>query len=191
MMVTFTLNKSKTALLLIDIQTSLYPVMERGPEVMESLFKVIKSFQILRVPIFISEQYPQGLGETLVQIKTLLGEQYQPWKKTAFSCLQDASFRSYIESQPQVQWVLAGFETHVCLLQTAKDLIQMGKQVVVLNDATSSRSLYDFSTALAELRDDGARISSTEIVIFELLKDSKAPEFKSISEIIRARTLCC
>jgi len=190
-MATFTLEKSKAVLLIIDVQNALYPVVERGPDVIESLFKVIKGFQILNLPIFISEQYPKGLGETLVQLKTLLGEQYRPWKKTAFSCVQDPEFQSHLESQPQSQWILAGLETHICVFQTAKDLLRLGKQVLVLNDATSSRSIFDFSTGIAELRDAGARISSTETVLFELLKDSKAPEFKLISEMIRSHSLWC
>ena len=86
---------------------------------------------------------------------------------------------------PVSQWVLAGIEAHVCVLQTAKDLLEQGKQVVVLNDAISSRSIYDFSTAIAEMRDCGARISSTETVLFELLRDSKAAEFKEISQLIK------
>lgn len=86
---------------------------------------------------------------------------------------------------PTDQWVLIGIEAHVCVLQTAKDLIAEGKQVVVLNDAIGSRSIYDFSTAIAEMRDCGVRITSTETILFELLRNSQAAEFKAMSQLIK------
>ena len=105
--------------------------------------------------------------------------------KTSFSCIDDDHVKTALLVQPITQWVLIGIEAHVCILQTAKDLLGLGKQVVVLNDAISSRSIYDFSTAIAELRDCGVRISSTETILFELLRDSKSSEFKEISQLIK------
>lgn len=187
-MLSFTLERSQTGLLIIDVQDKVFASVERGAEILQALFKVIKGFETLRLPIFLSEQYPQGLGETLTPLKTLLGDAYSPWTKTTFSCMDDKVLREHILSLPIQQWVVVGIEAHICVLQTAKGLVQAGKQVAVLNDAIASRSIYEFSTGIAEMRDSGIRISCVETILFELLKDARAPEFKSISQLIKS---CC
>ncbi|WP_068469727.1 isochorismatase family protein [Candidatus Protochlamydia phocaeensis] len=185
----FTLDRSQTALLIVDMQAKVFASVERSVEALEGIFKIIKGFEILGLPMLISEQYPQGLGETLMPIKTLLGKAYQPWIKSTFSCLDDEAFAQHLSGLPYQQWVVVGIEAHICVLQTVKGLLQRGKQVTVLNDAIASRSIYDFSTAIAEMRDEGARISCVETVLFELLKDSRAAEFKSLSQLIKSS--CC
>jgi nicotinamidase-related amidase len=181
----FKLLRNQTALLVIDVQEKLFPYVERSCEVMQTIQKVVKGFQILHLPIFVSEQYPQGLGQTVAPLKNCLGDAPRYLVKTAFSCLDDPQVKETLLSSPFNQWVLIGIEAHVCVLQTAKDLLAADKQVTVLNDAISSRSIYDFSTAIAELRDCGARVSSAETVLFELLRHSKASEFKEISQLIK------
>lgn len=181
----FKLIRERTALLLIDVQEKLFPYVENSCIVMQAMQKAIRGFQILRLPIFATEQYPKGLGTTVAVLKGLLGDPQRYLIKTAFSCLDDEAIKKELLSLPFDQWVVIGIEAHVCVLQTVKDLLQHHKQVVVLNDAISSRSIYDFSTAIAELRDCGARISSTETVLFELLRNSKASEFKEISQLIK------
>lgn len=181
----FKLIRESTALLLIDVQEKLFPYVENSCVVMQSMQKAIRGFQILGLPIFATEQYPKGLGSTVAVLKGLLGDSQRYMIKTAFSCLDDEAIKKELLSLPFDQWVIIGIEAHVCVLQTVKDFLQHHKQVVVLNDAISSRSIYDFSTAIAELRDCGARISSTETVLFELLRNSKASEFKEISQLIK------
>lgn len=181
----FTLNPSQAVLLIIDVQEKLFACVNRSDDVLNSLCKVIKGFQILEIPILLSEQYPQGLGKTITLLQSLLGDAYQPWIKSTFSCLEDLNFLNFVKSLSYDQWVIVGIEAHVCVLQTVKDLLKLGKQVVVLSDAMTSRSLFDCSTAIAEMRDYGARISSVETVLFELLKDSKHQQFKSISHLLK------
>lgn len=181
----FKLNRERTGLLLIDVQEKLFPYVENSCIVMHAMQKVIRGFQILGVPIYATEQYPKGLGGTVAVLKGLLGPSQQYLTKTAFSCLDDEAIKKAFLELPIDQWVVIGIEAHVCVLQTVKDLLLCDKQVVVLNDAISSRSIYDFSTAIAELRDCGARISSTETVLFELLRTSKASEFKEVSQLIK------
>jgi nicotinamidase-related amidase len=184
----FKLNRDHTALLLIDVQEKLFPYVENSCVVMQAMHQAIRGFQILNLPIYVTEQYPQGLGSTVDVLKGLLGESQNYLTKTTFSCLDDNVIKKELLSLPIDQWVIIGIEAHVCVLQTVKDLLACHKQVTVLNDAISSRSIYDFSTAIAELRDCGARISSTETVLFELLRTSKASEFKEISQLIKTRT---
>lgn len=181
----FVLDRTKTGLLIVDVQEKLFKLVDRPCEVMTMLQKLIQGCKILNVPIVLSEQYPKGLGGTVAGIKNILKEDYTYIEKTSFSCLGASPNKETILKIPVEQWVIAGIEAHVCIFQTARDLIHAGKQVVVVNDAISSRSVFDFSTAIAELRDCGARISSTETVLFELLRDSKAPEFKAMSELIK------
>ena len=181
----YKLSREKTALLVVDVQERLFREVERPCEVLPVMQTVIKGFQVMRLPIVITEQYPQGLGPTVTGIKNCLEGDYSLFTKTTFSCLGDKQIKDYILNLSVTQWVLIGIEAHVCILQTAKDLLAEGRQVVILNDAITSRSIFDFSTAISELRDCGARISSAETVLFELLGDSKAAEFKEISQLVK------
>jgi nicotinamidase-related amidase len=190
-MSSFTLQPTQTVLLIVDMQEKIFASVDRGPEILQTLCKLVKGFQILHLPILLSEQYPQGLGQTVEPLKSLLGEAYRPWIKSTFSCLDHADFFKYMLSLPYQQWIVVGIEAHICLLQTVKGLLSVDKQVTVLNDAITSRSIYDFSTAIAEMRDAGARISCTETVLFELLKDSQHPHFKSISSLIKTQCGSC
>lgn len=190
----FVLSRDQTALLIIDMQEKVFSAVDRGCEVLQAVSKVIQGFQILQLPIYVSEQYPQGLGGTIAPIKNLLGEAYRPSIKTTFSCCDDAAFCQLVSQSSIQQWVLVGIEAHICVLQTAKGLLKAGKQVTVLNDAISSRSIYDFSTSIAEMRDAGARISSVETILFELVRDAKMPEFKQISQLVKSNNpspSCC
>ncbi len=179
------LTKFQAALLIIDMQEKVFSSVNHGAELLAAMIKLIQGIKIFQIPIIVSEQYPQGLGETIWPIKNLLGEKYEPLVKTTFSCLDDHAFFRHIQSMPIQQWIVVGIEAHICVLQTAKGLMRIGKDVIVLNDAISSRSIFDFSTAIAEMRDEGIRISSVETVLFELLKDSRTPEFKAISLLIK------
>lgn len=181
----FTLSRKQTALLIIDVQEKLFPLVDRPCEVMETLQKVIAGFKIMQLPIFVTEQYPKGLGPTIAGLKAVLDPNQLYIPKTTFSCVNDPEFKAMVQSLPIKQWVVAGIEAHVCIFQTVKGLLQMDKEVAVLNDAITSRSIFDYSTAIAEMRDCGARITSTETVLFELLKDSKAAEFKQLSQLIK------
>lgn len=187
----FTLSKSQTGLLIVDMQEKVFSVVDHAAEILAAAIKLIQGFQILQIPIVVTEQYPQGLGETIWPIKNLLGDQFQPWIKTTFSCLDDHPFHHFITASPIKQWVIIGIEAHICVLQTAKSLVKAGKEVIVLNDAISSRSIFDFSTGIAEMRDEKIRLSCVETVLFELLKDSRAPEFKAISQLIKTSCGSC
>lgn len=179
------LTREKVGLLVVDVQDKLFPHVENSCHVMQKIQLAVQGFQILKLPIFVSEQYPQGLGHTVAPLKGLLGPEQKYLVKTAFSCLDDKDVCADLLSLPITQWVIVGIEAHVCILQTARDLVMQDRSVTVLNDAISSRSIYDFSTAIAEMRDFGVRISSVETVLFELLRHSKASEFKEISQLIK------
>lgn len=179
------LDKKTAGLLIVDVQEKLFPHVERACEVLTAMQQMVEGCKVLGVPIFVTEQYPKGLGSTVPMLKCCLGESAAILSKTTFSCLGDLAVREALLHAPVSQWIIVGLEAHVCVLQTARDLIACNKSVTVLNDAITSRSLYNFSTAIAEMRDMGARISCVETVLFELLRDSRAPEFKAISQLVR------
>lgn len=181
------LEKEHTALMIVDVQERLVNAVERRGDMLAAIKKLITGCKAFGMPIVVTEQYPEGLGATEGRLKDSLGEDQRYFSKTTFSALEDPTIRRYYDALERYQWIVVGIEAHVCVLQTARDLLCTGDQVVVLNDCISSRSIYDYSTAIAELRDLGARISTTETVLFELLHDSQAPEFKPISQLIK----CC
>jgi nicotinamidase-related amidase len=181
----FTLNKAKTGLLIVDVQEKVFRAVDRQMEVLHSIQTLIKGLQILHIPIYVSEQYPTGLGPTVPGIRELLTHDVMIFSKRTFSCWKTEAIRDMIVKSGITQWILVGIETHVCILQTAKDLKMNKFDVVVLNDAVSSRSLYDFSTAISELKEDGIRVSSVETVLFELMETSEAAEFKAFSELLK------
>ncbi len=184
-MANFDLEEKKAGLLVIDVQEKLFDKVERAPEVIQKMMQMIRGAKILELPIIATEQYPKGLGHSVSAVRGLLGEDFKYIEKSTFSCFGENKFVEKINSLPVTQWILVGIEAHVCILQTAKDLLKAGKQVVVLNDAISSRSPLDLLTAIEEMRNCGARISSTETVIFELVKNSASPIFKEIIKIIK------
>lgn len=181
----FTLSKSTCGLLIVDVQEKLFQQVDRSCEVMQQIHMMVKAFQIMKLPIFVTEQYPKGLGLTVAALKFLLGDSQRYLAKTTFSCLKDPQIKVELLAQPITQWILIGIEAHVCVLQTAKDFLSEGREVTVVNDAITSRSVYDFSTAIAEMRDCGIRVTSTETVLFELLRDSQDADFKQVIELIK------
>lgn len=179
----FDLLRMKSALLVIDVQEESFGRMERPCEILYNMQQAVQGFQILGLPIYITEQDSKQFGSTIKPLKDMLGSDQVYWDKTTFSCINDQKFKEMVLTSTIEQWVLIGIEAHISILQTAKGLLRAHKKVVVLNDAITSKSIYDFSTSIAELRDVGVRISSTETVLFELLEDSRSVEFQEISAL--------
>ncbi len=180
------LTANNCALMVIDVQERLFPHLDHECEFLKGILKVTRGMQILGVPIIATEQYPEGLGKTVEPLRNLLGSEMKYLCKTTFSCGSDPAIRKILAELEVQQVICTGIEAHICVLQTAWDLLELGKEVVVINDAITSRSIYDFSTAIAEMRDLGVRITSSETVLFEILGDSKAPSFKAISELVQS-----
>lgn len=181
----FRLRPETAALLVVDVQEKLYPHVDRPCEVLERMRLVVEGVRLLDMPIIASEQYPKGLGPTIKPLKELMEEGVPFPGKTAFSVCADETALEILDKSGRKQWIVIGIEAHVCVLQTVRDLLLRGDDVVVVNDAIASRSVYDFATAIAEMRDMGARISSAETVLFELFHDAKHPKFKDFSTLVK------
>lgn len=173
-----------TGLLVVDLQERLVNAMPedtRGPAIKNCETLVYLSEQ-LGLPIGVTEQYPQGLGPTIDDLGTLRG---RGLPKTEFSAWRNPEIRQMIESANRQQWILTGLETHICVFQTARDLIGHGYTVWIPADAVLSRRRDNWEIGLSLLKECGAHIASTESLLFDLLKDGKGALFREISRRIR------
>ena len=179
----FYLNREDAALFIVDIQEKLTLAMEYGKDVVKNtnfLIAVAKTFEL---PIIITEQYPKGLGPTVEDLnKNLKG--YPVFSKTTFTAITD-EVKEELEKLGKKQIILTGMETHVCVYQTARDLISMGFEVFLARDAVCSRTNDNCSSGVSLINELGAVVSNTESIYFDLLQDSKSPYFKELQKFIK------
>jgi nicotinamidase-related amidase len=180
----FLLKKDKVALVIVDIQERLAIAMSEKDRVIANTQHLIETAKMMNLPLLVTEQYPKGLGPTVEAIKGVLAE-YAPLEKITFSCCGEPSFPKAVSATGKKQIILAGMETHVCVLQTCLDLLQAGYNVHVVSDAVCSRSAENYRTALEYMRDAGAVISCTETILFQLLERAGSEEFRAISKRIK------
>ena len=178
------LKPETTALLVIDIQERILPVINNYQRVVDNTLKLIKGFKTLNLPIFYTEQYPKGLGPTVQSIVNELRD-IKPFDKMSFSCSGAGNLFDELKSKNILQVVVCGIEAHVCVQQTVLDLIENGFQVSLAADAVSSRKDIDYSIAINRMRHHGVEVSTTESILFELLKICGTPQFKEISKIVK------
>lgn len=176
--------KQHTIGLIIDIQAKLFPVMSGREELMYNCIKLVKGLQILGIPLVITQQYTNGLGETIPEISTLIPE-FRYIEKRDFSCCGEAEVISRLKEVNAENILICGIESHVCVLQTALDLKEGGFNPVVVADAVSSRSPISFDLARERFRHEGIMMTSVESVLFELTGSSLAPEFREISSLLK------
>jgi nicotinamidase-related amidase len=179
------LEVDKTALLIIDVQDRLYRAMHEKEVLAENIEKLIRGVRVLGIPVIATEQYPQGIGPTIPKIATLL-DGVPVISKLSFSCCGDPAFLGAFTALNRKQVLIAGIECHVCVYQTTMDLLDRGHEVQIVADGVSSRTAWSRDIGLQKMRDEGAKITSTEIVLFELLKSAGAAPFREISQIIKS-----
>lgn len=179
-----TLDQNNCLLLLIDVQEKLVAMLEKNTVVRKST-TLLKTANILDIPSIITEQYPQGLGKTVDFVSEHIKENTTMFEKTAFSALKDDGFLEKLKSFGKKQIIIGGIEAHICVHQTVADLIENGFEVYVVKDACASRKKDDFKSGIKLMEQNGAKISATEAVLFELLKTSKHPNFKEVQALIK------
>ena len=178
------LNTKDTILLIVDIQGKLANLMHEKALLFENVQKLVKGFQALGIPILWAEQNPQGLGPTVPVIAELLSN-IQPINKMSFSCCENDRFIQALKSMNRKQVVITGIETHICVYQTAVNLVNLGYTVEVAVDAVSSRTLVNKEIGLQKMKDSGVGLTSVETALFELLKVAEGETFKQILEIVK------
>lgn len=174
-------------LLIIDIQTKLGQAMPTKVlhRVISNTGLMSRAAGLLDVPVLVTEQYPQGLGPTIEDITEALPATAITLEKTAFSSVAAQGFDDALERANRKQIIIAGMESHICVLQSAFDLLTAGYAVYVVEDAVCSRRLENYQNALDRLRQAGVRIISAESAIFEWLVHSRHEHFKTISAMLR------
>ncbi len=171
--------------MIVDVQEAFRDAIGNFSEVSSSIATAARGFAALDVPIIVTEQYPKGLGPTAEEIRLSLPEGTEPFEKTTFSSFGSADVRVKLESLERRQVVLCGVETHVCVNQTAHDLLRNGYKVHLLTDAVGSRFDHDKAAGLDKMRTFGVIASSVEMALFELMRDSRHPKFKEIQALIK------
>lgn len=172
------LDAHRSVLLIIDLQERLLPAIDQGESVVNHAAWLIGIARQLRVPVLLTEQYPQGLGATAPAIAQLITSE-ERIEKIHFSAVAEGNLLSHPDAQRK-QWVVCGTESHVCVQQTVLDLLSAGRQVSVVEEAVGSRQARDKILALERMRQHGADIVSREMVAFEWLNQANTPEFRAV-----------
>jgi len=171
-------------LTVVDVQGKLAQLMVDRDSLFQNIRILIQGARLLEIPILWCQQAPEALGPTVPEIAELLTG-LEPTNKTSFSCCGDERFTAELNALGKEQVLLCGIETHVCIYQTAMDLVEGGLGVTVVADAVSSRTEQNRQIALTRLAAEGAGISSTEMVLFELLRTAKHPQFRPIAKLVK------
>ncbi len=179
------LDREKTALVVVDLQEAFRSPINDFEQIASRISIAVRGFQILGLPVIITEQYPKGLGKTAEEIVSILPPDFEFVEKTAFSSCGAPSFIEKLRETGATQIVLCGLEAHVCINQTAHDLLNENFQVHLLHDCVSSRFTLDKEIALRKMQSSGVIPSSVEAALFELLADAKHEHFKTIQELIK------
>jgi nicotinamidase-related amidase len=180
-----TLALETTVLAVIDMQESFRQAISDFSEIAARIALVAHAAQLLGVPVIVTEQYPKGLGHTANEIAAVLAPELQPIEKTVFSSCGAAEFVTELERVGARHVLVCGIEAHVCVNQTVHDLLSRGYRVHLLTDCIASRTETNRELAFTKMQQSGAVPSSTEMALFELLRDSKHEQFKSIQKLIK------
>jgi nicotinamidase-related amidase len=178
------LERDRSCLLIVDVQERLTPVMSDPRRVLHNCVLLMRAAQRLGVPILVSEQYPKGLGPTMVDLRPYLPVE-GALPKLHFSAAADEAILAKLQGVGRGQVVIAGIETHVCVLQTAIDLKAKGFEVMVAADACASRRIESEQMGWSRMRQCGVELLSVEMVLFEWMHKAGTPEFKELSPLIK------
>ena len=177
-------HRERAALLVVDIQEKILAVMSEPDRVVKNSVKLIKGFHALGRPIFATEQYPEALGKTVEKIHKALKKTPIEVKST-FSCCGIRDLIFSVRKQMIDQIIICGIETHVCVLQTAFDLMHAGLNIFVCQDAVSSRNEMDYQAALIRMAHQSIIVTTTESVLLEMVENSESEVFKPILKLIK------
>ncbi len=180
-------DKKDILLVVIDVQERPMAVMppEIGDNILKNISVLISSADILQFPIIYTEHYPRGLGKTSPQIKQILLNHSTPIEKISLSCCGEDTFNNQLVKINKKQVILTGIEAHVCVLQTALDLLRQDFIVFIVSDAICSRHKLDWQIALSLANKAGAFITTTEIILFQLLGRAGTADFKNIQNLLK------
>lgn len=179
-------DPEQAVLVVVDIQERLVPAMPENvwEKVLRNTEILIKGIREFDIPIILLEQYPEGLGSTVDEIKELLLD-LEPIKKVAFNCCDVLEFVESLETIARRDVILCGMETHICILQSALGLLEMDHRVFVAADAVCSRAKHNWEFGLSLMRDAGVTIGTTEIMLFLMSRTADTERFIKISRLVK------
>lgn len=176
-------NRQQTALLVIDVQERLMPVIYEQEKIIANVNKLLRGGEILGLETIVTEQYPKGLGNTCKEVE--LGEGKTILEKVCFSCMKSEPLADQLKLTNKKTLIICGVESHICVLKTTLDALQQGFEVHVVADAVSSRTAENKHLAVERMRQAGAFIVSVEMILFMMLNEAGTDEFKAISKLIK------
>lgn len=176
-------NTQDTSIICIDIQEKLVKMLEQGDKIASNCEKLLKAANTLNISTIITEQYPKGLGSTIEPIKSITS--FITVEKTTFSALKTEEFVKTFKNINKKNVIIFGIETHICVLQSVIDLLKENYNVFIISDCCASRNKDNHNTALNLAQQEGARIITLEIALFNFLKSSQHPNFKEIQSLIK------
>ncbi len=171
------LNKENTVLVVIDLQEKFVPVIAEIDSVKQNIKKLVDACKVLNFSIIFTEQYSKGLGKTILETTN------DPIEKICFDCFKENEFLERIKGFKNL--IITGIEAHVCVLQTAISAVKKGFNAYLVVDALSSRKKVDKEIALERAKQEGIKLATTEMAIFQMIEKAGTPEFKEISNIVK------
>ena len=178
------LERDRTALVVVDVQEAFRPAIVQFDRVARNVGVLVQGAHALSIPLLVTEQYPKGLGRTVPEVSRHL-DGITPIEKDCVSAADAEQFSERLAQSGRDQVLLCGIESHVCVSQTADDLLAGGREVHVAQDAVSSRTEENRALGLHKMEQAGAVVTSVEAALFELLGAAGTPEFKEIQRLVR------
>jgi nicotinamidase-related amidase len=178
------LESNSSCLVVIDVQGKLAELMHESSQMIKNICTMIKACNVLDVETIWCQQDPAAIGVTVPSISNLLAR-IKPHNKRTFSCMGHQTFAEEVQTHNKSDYILCGIEAHVCVYQTALDLLAKGKAVHILADAVSSRTQSNRQVAIDRLRAEGAKITSVEMALFEIMRSANHPCFKQVARLIK------
>ncbi len=179
------LNLGSSVLVVVDVQEAFRGVINDVTEIAPRISVAVRGMQALGVPVVVTEQYPKGLGPTVEEISMVLDPETSIVEKTSFGSCGEPAFAEQLEKLGSKQAIVCGLETHICVNQTVHGLLELGYDVHLLIDCVASRFGKDREAGIAKMAASGAKVSSVEMALFELLKDASHEKFKEIQALIK------
>lgn len=177
------LSANTSLLVVVDVQGKLAEIMHDRDELFDNISRLAASARLLDVPILVTEQLPDKLGPTREELSASLAGM-PVIAKSSFSCCGESSFNEALKSNGRTQILLCGIEAHICVLQTALELLKQGFEVYLVADAVSSRTPENKRLSMERIRQHGAEIIATESAMFEWLRDAAHPAFRNVRKFL-------
>ena len=182
------LTPENSLLVIVDVQERLAPAILRQQEIIFNIRRLLEAAEALGVSVLVTEQYPQGLGNTVQKLSPHIPKGTVVLSKKTFSIYDDEHIRKEINSRQLPKIILCGMETHVCVQQSAFDLLRAGLEVHIIADAVSSRFVVNREAALRRFESSGMVLTTTESLLFEWCRTAEHPQFKTISRLAKEKS---